>query len=315
MMDTKITFIGLGVMGFPMAGHLIKYQSNFKIKQPVTIMVYNRSVSKIKKWLKKYTPTNGSYDFPLQVKGVNNLKEAVSGADCVCACLGGGDEDLREIFLGRSGVVSYMKNKSLIIDHTTTSSYVAEEIHQAAKNKQIGFLDAPVSGGNIGAEKALLSIMVGGQEHDFKRGLPCMSTYGSNIVHVGETGSGQKAKMVNQICIAGLLQGLAEGLAFGKKAGLNMKKVLSVISQGAATSWQMKNRGESMLDGKYDFGFTVKWMLKDLTIALKEADKLGASCSLTKKIKLLYEQIKDKGYENLDTSSLMILTDRKFHDQ
>lgn len=308
----KITFIGLGVMGFPMAGHLLQQQINQPNQSLHSFKVFNRNPQKMDYWLEEYQPLikkakEKKPELVVEKITPENLRVALADSDCICSCLGN-DDDLRSVFL--SGLLDSMSPKSLIIDHTTTSANIAREIAEIAKTKQISFLDAPISGGQVGAEKGSLSIMVGGDVGDFKKAYPIMQAYGKNIVHIGKVGSGQTTKMINQICIAGLLQGLSEGLAFGKKAGLDMDQVLSVISQGAAGSWQMKERGKTMIAGKYDFGFAVKWMIKDLGIALEEAERLGAKCDFTKKIKNLYEEIDNQGGTNWDTSSLMKLVDK-----
>jgi len=285
----NVTFIGLGVMGYNMAGHLIK--NNFNTT------VYNRTSTVAEKWVKEFS-------------GSSQLTPgtAVSKADIVFICVGR-DEDLVSVMEGDDGIIKNIKDNSIIIDHTTASSNIAKKYYQISKDNNFHFLDAPVSVGQAGAEKGILSIMVGGDEDQFNLAKPIMSSYGKTIELIGSAGSGQMAKMINQICIAGLVQGLSEALAFGKKANLDMEKVLQVISKGAAQSWQMENRYKTMLEGKYEFGFAVDWMRKDLSICFDEAEKNGASLPITKLIDKYYEEIQKNGGSRYDTSSLMTLVD------
>ena len=285
----NVTFIGLGVMGYNMAGHLIK--NNFNTT------VYNRTSTVAEKWVKEFS-------------GSSQLTPgtAVSKADIVFICVGR-DEDLVSVMEGDDGILNNIKDNSIIIDHTTASANIARKYYQISKDNNFHFLDAPVSGGQAGAEKGILSIMVGGDEDQFNLAKPIMSSYGKTIELIGSAGSGQMAKMINQICIAGLVQGLSEALAFGKKANLDMEKVLQVISKGAAQSWQMENRYKTMLEGKYEFGFAVDWMRKDLSICFDEAEKNGASLPITKLIDKYYEEIQKNGGSRYDTSSLMTLVD------
>ncbi len=285
----NVTFIGLGVMGYNMAGHLIK--NNFNTT------VYNRTSTVAEKWVKEFS-------------GSSQLTPgtAVSKADIVFICVGR-DEDLVSVMEGDDGIIKNIKDNSIIIDHTTASSNIAKKYYQISKDNNFHFLDAPVSGGQAGAEKGILSIMVGGDEDQFNLAKPIMSSYGKTIELIGSAGSGQMAKMINQICIAGLVQGLSEALAFGKKANLDMEKVLQVISKGAAQSWQMENRYKTMLEGKFEFGFAVDWMRKDLSICFDEAKKNGASLPITKLIDKYYEEIQKNGGSRYDTSSLMTLVD------
>ena len=285
----NVTFIGLGVMGYNMAGHLIK--NNFNTT------VYNRTSTVAEKWVKEFS-------------GSSQLTPgtAVSKADIVFICVGR-DEDLVSVMEGDDGIIKNIKDNSIIIDHTTASSNIAKKYYQISKDNNFHFLDAPVSGGQAGAEKGILSIMVGGDEDQFNLAKPIMSSYGKTIELIGSAGSGQMAKMINQICIAGLVQGLSEALAFGKKANLDMEKVLQVISKGAAQSWQMENRYKTMLEGKFEFGFAVDWMRKDLSICFDEAEKNGASLPITKLIDKYYEEIQKNGGSRYDTSSLMTLVD------
>jgi len=285
----NITFIGLGVMGYNMAGHLKK--NNFNTT------VYNRTSSVSEKWVKEFG-------------GVSKITagEAASNADIVCICVGQ-DEDLISVMDGKNGIVSNIKDNTIIIDHTTASADIARKYYQQGKESNFSFLDAPVSGGQTGAENGILSVMVGGDQDQFDKVKPIMSAYGKTIELIGNSGSGQLAKMINQICIAGLVQGLSEALAFGKKANLDMEKVLQVISKGAAQSWQMENRYKTMIKGEYEFGFAVNWMRKDLSICFNEAEKNGALLPVTKIVDKYYEEIQNNGGSRYDTSSLMTLVD------
>jgi 3-hydroxyisobutyrate dehydrogenase-like beta-hydroxyacid dehydrogenase len=289
-METQnITFIGLGVMGYNMAGHLKK--SNFNTT------VYNRTTSVAEKWSKEFD-------------GVSKITpgKAASNADIVCICVGR-DEDLISVMEGNDGIINNIKDNTIIIDHTTASADIARKYYQKGKDSNFSFLDAPVSGGQAGAENGILSIMVGGDQDQFEIAKPIMSSYGKTIELIGNTGSGQLAKMINQICIAGLVQGLSEAMAFGKKANLDMEKVLQVISKGAAQSWQMENRYKTMLKGEYEFGFAVDWMRKDLSICFNEAKKNGALLPVTKIVDKYYEEVQNNGGSRYDTSSLMTLVD------
>ena len=285
----NVTFIGLGVMGYNMAGHLIK--NNFNTT------VYNRTSTVAEKWVKNFS-------------GTSELTpgKAVSNADFVFICVGR-DEDLISVMEGDDGIINNIKDNTIIVDHTTASADIARKYYKRAKENNFYFLDAPVSGGQAGAENGILSVMVGGDENQFNLAKPIMSSYGKTIELIGPAGSGQLAKMINQICIAGLVQGLSEALAFGKKANLDMEKVLQVISKGAAQSWQMENRYKTMLEGKYEFGFAVDWMRKDLSICFDEAEKNGASLPITKIIDKYYQEIQKNGGSRYDTSSLMKLVD------
>ncbi|MDC3017720.1 NAD(P)-dependent oxidoreductase [Paracoccaceae bacterium] len=281
----KITFIGLGVMGFPMAGHLSK--AGYKVT------VYNRSEEKSKLW----TKTNiGTY--------FTSIKEAVSDSDIVFSCVGN-DTDLREITLGTDKAFSSMKPGSVFIDHTTTSSDIAVELSKKAKELNIHFLDAPVSGGEVGAIKGELTVMIGGENSIFEKIKSIIAAYAKNITLIGGPGKGQIAKMVNQICIAGLIQALSEAISFSEKSGLDTKKVLSAISQGAAGSWQLSNRGETMVDRKFDFGFAVKLMRKDLDICLNHAGNNNISLPITSIVNQFYAEIQRNGGSKFDTSSLL----------
>ena len=287
----NVTFIGLGVMGYNMAGHLKK--NNFNTT------VYNRTSSVSEKWVNRFG-------------GISKTTpgEASSNADIVCICVGR-DEDLISVMEGNDGVIKNIKDNTIIIDHTTASADIARKYYQLGKESNFSFLDAPVSGGQAGAENGILSVMVGGDQDQFDNAKSVMSAYGKTIELIGNAGSGQLAKMINQICIAGLVQGLSEAMAFGKKANLDMEKVLQVISKGAAQSWQMENRYKTMLKGEYEFGFAVDWMRKDLSICFNEAEKNGASLPVTKIVDKYYEEVQNNGGSRYDTSSLMTLVDDK----
>ncbi len=285
----NVTFIGLGVMGYNMAGHLKK--NNFNTT------VYNRTTSVADKWVNEFAGNSKS-----------TPGEAASNADIVCICVGR-DEDLISVMEGDNGIINNIKKNSIIVDHTTASADIARKYYKLAKEGNFSFLDAPVSGGQAGAENGILSVMVGGDESQFNIAKPVISAYGKTIELIGPAGSGQLAKMINQICIAGLVQGLSEAMAFGKKANLDMEKVLQVISKGAAQSWQMENRYKTMLKGEYEFGFAVDWMRKDLSICFNEAETNGASLPVTKIIDKYYEDVQKNGGSRYDTSSLMTLVD------
>ena len=285
----NVTFIGLGVMGYNMAGHLKK--NNFNTT------VYNRTSSVAEKWVNEFS---GNSEI--------TIGKAVLKADIVFICVGR-DEDLVSVMEGNEGIINNIKDNTIIVDHTTASADIARKYFQKAKENNFYFLDAPVSGGQAGAENGTLSIMVGGDENQFSIAKPVMSSYGKTVELIGQAGSGQLAKMINQICIAGLVQGLSEALAFGKKANLDMEKVLQVISKGAAQSWQMENRYKTMLNSEYKFGFAVDWMRKDLSICFNEAQKNGASLPITKIVDKYYEEVQKNGGSRYDTSSLMTLLD------
>ena len=287
----NVTFIGLGVMGYNMAGHLKK--NNFNTT------VYNRTSSVSEKWVNEF-----------EGESKTTPGEASSNADIVCVCVGR-DEDLISVMEGNDGVIKNIKDNTIIIDHTTASADIARKYYQLGKESNFSFLDAPVSGGQAGAENGILSVMVGGDQDQFDNAKSVMSAYGKTIELIGNAGSGQLAKMINQICIAGLVQGLSEAMAFGKKANLDMEKVLQVISKGAAQSWQMENRYKTMLKGEYEFGFAVDWMRKDLSICFNEAEKNGASLPVTKIVDKYYEEVQNNGGSRYDTSSLMTLVDAK----
>ncbi len=286
----NVSFIGLGVMGYPMAGHLQKNGYN--------VTVYNRTTIKAEKWVEKY---KGSM--------ANTPGEASQNSEIVFMCVGR-DEDIIEVMEDEGGILSNVGEGSIIVDHTTASAEIARNYYQKLKDKKLSFLDAPVSGGQAGAENGVLSIMIGGDEEDYNTVKPVLASYGKAIELIGPSGSGQIAKMINQICIAGLVQGLSEAMAFGKKSNVDMEKVLSVISKGAAQSWQMENRYRTMLDGKFDYGFAVDWMRKDLSICFNEASKNGAMLPVTKIVDKYYEEVQKNGGNRFDTSSLMTLLDK-----
>ena len=286
----NVSFIGLGVMGYPMAGHL---QNN-----GYNVTVYNRTTVKAEKWVEEY---KGSM--------AKTPGEASQNSEIVFMCVGR-DEDIIEVMEDEGGILSNVAEGSIIVDHTTASAEIARNYYQKLKDKKLSFLDAPVSGGQAGAENGVLSIMIGGDEKDYNTVKPVLTSYGKAIELIGPSGSGQIAKMINQICIAGLVQGLSEAMAFGKKSNVDMEKVLSVISKGAAQSWQMENRYRTMLDGKFDYGFAVDWMRKDLSICFNEANKNGANLPITKIVDKYYEEVQKNGGNRFDTSSLMTLVDK-----
>ena len=286
----NVSFIGLGVMGYPMAGHLHKNGYN--------VTVYNRTEAKAKNWVNEYGGQLGK-----------TPAEASKDAQVVFICVGR-DEDIIEVMESDKGILSNAKEGMIIVDHTTASAEIARKYFDKLLKLNIGFLDAPISGGQAGAENGVLSIMIGGATKDFETIKPVLQSYGKAIELIGSSGSGQIAKMINQICIAGLVQGLSEAMAFGKKANVNMEKVLSVISKGAAQSWQMENRYRTMLDGKFDYGFAVDWMRKDLSICFNEAIKNGASLPITKIVDNYYAEVQKNGGNRFDTSSLMTLVDK-----
>ena len=284
-MSCKVSFIGLGVMGYPMAGYISKAGHN--------VTVYNRTKSKAEKWIKEY-----------EGKIAETPEEAAKDSDFVFTCVGN-DDDLKEVAIGKKGIFNKIKKNSVYIDNTTASATVAKELYLKAKNQGVGFLDAPVSGGQAGAEKGALTVMVGGDKEVFEKAQPVISCYSKKVKLLGPSGSGQLAKMVNQICIAGLVQGLSEAINFGLNAGLKMEDVIEVISKGAAQSWQMENRYKTMIDDKFEFGFAVDWMRKDLKIALDEAKKNNSPLPIAKIVDGYYEEIQKMGGNRWDTSSLI----------
>ena len=285
----KVAFLGLGVMGYPMAGHLLK-------KGGHEVTVYNRSAAKAAQWVKEYGG-----------KSAPTPREAAAGCEFVMMCVGN-DNDVRSVVFGDSGALAGMKKGAILVDHTTASAIVAREVHAEAKTLGVGFVDAPVSGGQAGAVNGQLGIMCGGDAPDFERAKPVLDIYAKSCVLIGSPGAGQLTKMVNQIVVAGVVQGLAEGLNFAKRAGLDVEKVISVISKGAAQSWQMENRWKQMTEVKFEgFGFAVDWMRKDLGICLEEAKKNGARLPIIALIDQFYAQVQARGGSRWDTSSLMNL--------
>jgi 3-hydroxyisobutyrate dehydrogenase-like beta-hydroxyacid dehydrogenase len=285
-MSQRAAWIGLGVMGYPMAGHL-------KSKAGIPMTVYNRTAEKAGKWAAQFK--DGTAPTPA---------EAARDADFVFACVGN-DDHLRQVAIGPRGAFQAMKRGAIFVDHTTASADAARELHAAAKAKGLGFVDAPVSGGQAGAENGVLTVMCGGEKADFDKAAPLIAHYSRMCRLLGAPGAGQLAKMVNQICIAGLVQGLAEGVNFGMKAGLDMEAVVEVISKGAAGSWQMENRHKAMIAGKFDFGFAVDWMRKDLGICLAEAKSNGATLPVTALVDQFYAEVQKIGGRRWDTSSLI----------
>ena len=288
-MSYTIGFVGLGVMGHPMAGHLARAGHR--------VAVYNRTSAKAHAWVGEYGGRRA--DTP---------RDAAEGADVVFTIVGN-DDDVRSVVYGDEGVLAGMGEGTLLVDHTTASAELARELHGAAGELGVGFVDAPVSGGQAGAQNGRLTVMCGGDEDDFGRAAPVMDTYAIAVTRLGGPGSGQLTKMVNQLCIAGLLQGLSEGIHLGKLAGLDIDQVVEVISRGAAGSWQMENRGSTMARGEFDFGFAVDWMRKDLGIALAEGRARGASLPIAALVDQRYAQVQARGGGRWDTSSLIDLLD------
>jgi 3-hydroxyisobutyrate dehydrogenase len=287
----NVAFLGLGVMGYPMAGHLAK-------KGGHVVTVYNRSTTKAEKWAREF----GGKHAP-------SPREAAANQEIVFACVGN-DDDLRSIMLGKDGAFAGMKSGALFVDHTTASAEVARELYAEGKKSGIGFVDAPVSGGQAGAENGALTVMCGGDKAAYKKAEPVIAAYAKMCRLLGPSGSGQLTKMVNQICIAGVVQGLAEGLHFAQKAGLDGAAVVDVISKGAAQSWQMENRYKTMLAGKFDFGFAVDWMRKDLAICLAEARRNHAHLPAAALIDQFYSEVQTMGGARWDTSSLIARLNR-----
>jgi 3-hydroxyisobutyrate dehydrogenase-like beta-hydroxyacid dehydrogenase len=288
----EVAFIGLGVMGFPMAGHLVA-------KGGHQATVYNRTAAKADQWVAKHGG-----------RAARSPREAASGAEFVFMCVGN-DDDLRSVTFGPDGVLAGAAKGSVLVDHTTASADVAREIAASAAAQGVGFLDAPVSGGQAGAENGTLTVMVGGEQAIFDRAKPVMDSYSRMIGLMGPAGSGQLAKMVNQLAIAGVVQGLAEAIHFGKRSGLDIEKVVGVISKGAAQSWQMENRYKTMNAGKFDFGFAVDWMRKDLAICLEEARRNGAKLPLAALVDQFYAEVQSMGGRRWDTSSLIARLERE----
>ena len=284
-MSCKVSFIGLGVMGYPMAGYISKAGHN--------VTVYNRTKSKAENWIKEH-----------KGKMAETPEEAAKDSDFVFTCVGN-DNDLKEVAIGKKGIFNTIKKGSIYIDNTTASAKIAKELYAHAKAHGFGFLDAPVSGGQAGAENGALTVMIGGDKKDFDKARPIIDCYSKKVQLLGASGSGQLAKMVNQICIAGLVQGLSEAINFGLNAGLKMESVIEVISKGAAQSWQMDNRHKTMIDDKFEFGFAVDWMRKDLRIALDEAKKNNSPLPITQIVDGYYEEVQKMNGNRWDTSSLI----------
>jgi 3-hydroxyisobutyrate dehydrogenase-like beta-hydroxyacid dehydrogenase len=288
---TKVAFIGLGVMGYPMAGHLARRGGH-------DLTVYNRTAVKAEKWVAEYGG-----------KLARSPRAAATGATFVVSCVGN-DDDLRSVILGPDGALAGMTEGAILVDNTTASAIVARELHAAAKDKGVGFLDAPVSGGQAGAENGQLTVMVGGDRDVFDRAKPVIDCYARMVGLMGPAGAGQLTKMVNQICIAGLVQGLSEGIHFAKKAGLDVAQVIGVISKGAAQSWQMDKRWKTMSAGEFNHGFAVDWMRKDLAIAIEEARKNGAKLPVAALVDQFYAEVQAMGGRRWDTSSLVARLER-----
>ena len=284
-MSCNVAFIGLGVMGYPMAGYISKAGHN--------VTVYNRTAAKADKWLMDYKGSKAE-----------TPAKAAEGADFVFTCVGN-DNDLSEVAIGKDGIYNTIKKGAIHIDNTTASAEIAKKLYKSSKAHGWGFLDAPVSGGQAGAENGALTVMIGGDQSDFDKAKDKIDCYSKKMKLLGNAGSGQLAKMVNQICIAGLVQGLSEAINFGMKAGLNMEDVIEVISKGAAQSWQMENRYKTMIDDKFDFGFAVDWMRKDLKIAMDEAKNNGSLLPVTELVDKYYGEVQNMGGKRWDTSSLI----------
>ena len=288
---SKVAWIGLGVMGYPMAGHL-------KMRGHHDVVVFNRTRKRAEAWVAEFGGT-----------AAHTPAAAARDADFILTCVGN-DDDLREVTLGPDGAFSALKQGAVAIDNTTASAEIARELHAAAKERHAGFLDAPVSGGQSGAEGGTLTVMVGVDDVDFRKAEPVIRAYARAVTLIGPPGSGQLTKMVNQICIGGLIQGLAEALHFAKRAGLDIGKVIDTISKGAAQSWQMENRYKTMNEGKFDFGFAVDWMRKDMSICLAEARRNGAALPVTATVDQFYADVQNMGGRRWDTSSLIARLDR-----
>jgi 3-hydroxyisobutyrate dehydrogenase-like beta-hydroxyacid dehydrogenase len=290
-MTCNVTFIGLGVMGYPMAGYISKAGHN--------VTVFNRTKSKAEKWIDEY-----------KGKMAETPAEAAKGADYIFTCVGN-DNDLREVSMGENGLYNTAKKGSVYIDNSTVSAEICRELYKAAKDKGFDFLDAPISGGQPGAESGKLTVMVGGDEKIFSKAKPIIDCYSQKVNLIGPSGSGQLTKMMNQMCIAGAVQGLSEAINFGINAGLDMDKVMDTISKGAAQSWQMENRYRSMTDNKFDFGFAVDWMRKDLAIVIEEAKRNGSPIPVTEIVDGYYAKVQEMGGNRWDNSSLIALLKKK----
>ena len=290
-MTCNVAFIGLGVMGYPMAGYISKAGHN--------VTVFNRTKSKAEKWIGEY-----------KGKMANTPAEAADGADFIFTCVGN-DNDLKEVSLGENGLFNTAKKGSVYIDNSTVSAEISRELYKAAKDKGFDFLDAPISGGQAGAEGGILTVMVGGDEGTFKKAQPVIDCYSQKVTLIGPSGSGQLTKMMNQMCIAGTVQGLSEAINFGINAGLDMDKVMETISKGAAQSWQMENRYRTMTDDKFDYGFAVDWMRKDLAIVIEEAKRNGSPVPITEIVDGYYAKVQEMGGNRWDSSSLIALLKKK----
>ena len=290
-MTSNVAFIGLGVMGYPMAGYISKAGHN--------VTVFNRTKSKAEKWIGEY-----------KGKMANTPAEAADGADFIFTCVGN-DNDLKEVSLGENGLFKTAKKGSVYIDNSTVSAEISRELYKAAKDKGFDFLDAPISGGQAGAEGGILTVMVGGDEGTFKKAQPVIDCYSQKVTLIGPSGSGQLTKMMNQMCIAGTVQGLSEAINFGINAGLDMDKVMETISKGAAQSWQMENRYRTMTDDKFDYGFAVDWMRKDLAIVIEEAKRNGSPVPITEIVDGYYAKVQEMGGNRWDSSSLIALLKKK----
>ena len=290
-MTCNVAFIGLGVMGYPMAGYISKAGHN--------VTVFNRTKSKAEKWITEY-----------KGKMANTPAEAADGADFIFTCVGN-DNDLKEVSLGENGLFNTAKKGCVYIDNSTVSAEISRELYKAAKDKGFDFLDAPISGGQAGAEGGILTVMVGGDEDTFKKAQPVIDCYSQKVKLIGPSGSGQLTKMMNQMCIAGTVQGLSEAINFGINAGLDMDKVMETISKGAAQSWQMENRYRTMTDDKFDYGFAVDWMRKDLAIVIEEAKRNGSPVPITEIVDGYYSKVQEMGGNRWDSSSLIALLKKK----
>ena len=284
-MTKNISFLGLGAMGYPMAGHLANNSFN--------VTVYNRTTAVAEKWLSEYKGNSAA-----------TPALAVENADIVLSCVGN-DNDVRSLYSGTNGIFSGIKPNTLLIDHTTTSADLARELSKIAEKHHACFLDAPVSGGQIGAEKGCLTIMVGGKENTFRRADDIMQSYAQSITLIGDVGYGQRCKMVNQLCITGILQGLSEALTFAKAAGIDATTIVNTLQHGAAGSWQMINRSETMMADEFDFGFAIDWMIKDLNICFDEAKRLNVDLPLAEQVSARYQELQKRGYNRADTSALI----------
>ncbi|MEY3953665.1 MAG: hypothetical protein RLZZ397_545 [Pseudomonadota bacterium] len=286
----RVAFVGLGVMGGPMAAHLAHAGHQ--------VTVYNRNAAKAQAWLQEVT------NMGLSARVASTPAQAAAEAEVVFVCVGN-DDDVRQVVLGPEGLMQSLKAQSVVVDHTTTSAEVARELSAELKRYSVAFVDAPVSGGQVGAQQGMLTVMCGGEEEAFARAKPLIMAFAKACTYMGPSGYGQLTKMVNQICIAGLLQGLSEAVAFGQRAGLDMHRVLDVIGKGAAQSWQMDNRGKTMVEDRFDFGFAVDWMRKDLGLVLTEGKRLGATLPVTELVNQMYAEVQAMGGGRWDTSSLI----------